>query len=154
MFKGSTKDSKISIKLITAKDTYSVRHPVLRKGRPIEDCAFENDDLESTFHFGLFYNDTLVGVATFLKSNNALFKIQNQYQLRGMAILKDYQGLHLGDTLLKFGEHFLKSKNIKLLWFNAREIAVGFYKKNNYVIFGEPFDIKSIGLHYLMHKQL
>ena len=71
MFKGSTKDSKISIKLITAKDTYSVRHPVLRKGRPIEDCAFENDDLESTFHFGLFYNDTLVGVATFLKSNNA-----------------------------------------------------------------------------------
>ncbi|GAL68931.1 hypothetical protein JCM19301_2950 [Jejuia pallidilutea] len=39
---------------ICAKETYPVRHPVLRTGKPIETCAFNGDDLPSTMHIGLF----------------------------------------------------------------------------------------------------
>ena len=63
----------IQIKEISSLETYSVRHPVLREGRPIEDCSFDGDDLSTTFHLGLFYEDVLVGVASFMKNNHALF---------------------------------------------------------------------------------
>lgn len=78
----------IIIKLINTNDTYSVRHPVLRQGKPIETCAFDGDLLESTCHVGLFVNDKLVGVTSLLISNNPLFNDEKQYQLRGMGILK------------------------------------------------------------------
>ena len=47
-----------------------------------------------------------------------------------------------------------KDKNAKIIWCNARENAVNFYKKNRYQIIGESFNIKDIGLHYLMYKVL
>ncbi len=144
--------SKISIKIITTKETFAIRHPILRKGRPIEDCIFNGDELQSTFHLGLFYNKKLIGTATFLKSNNDNFKEKNQYQLRGMAILTEFQGKHLGSYLLFEAEKLLKQKNIKLIWCNAREIAINFYKRHHYKIFGNSFQIEKIGTHYVMYK--
>lgn len=146
--------SNFAIKLISSKETFPVRHPVLRAGRPLEDCIFDNDDLESTKHLGLFLNEQLVSVATFLKNKNSQFQEQNQYQLRGMAVLKEYQGYGFGNALLNDGEQLLKTDNVHLLWFNARTMATGFYLKNNYKIFGDPFEIRGIGTHYLMYKTL
>lgn len=36
------------IKKIAALETYSVRPPAIRKGKPIESCRFDGDDLETT----------------------------------------------------------------------------------------------------------
>lgn len=146
--------NNILIKEISSLETYTVRHPVLREGRPIEDCRFDRDDLPTTFHLGLFYAGKLVGVASYMKNDHALFSNENQYQLRGMAILKTYQGKQLGDALFKQGETLLKEKNVSLLWFNAREVAVNFYKRNDSEIIGEPFEIKGIGTHYVMFKSI
>ncbi len=147
------KNPDYNIKSINSKETWPVRHPILRKGRPLEDCRFENDDLKNTFHLGCFYKDNLVGVATFLKNNNPNFT-ELQYQLRGMAVLEDYQKKGVGEMLVNSGESQLKKEGIQLLWFNAREIALSFYKNLNFQILGDPFDIKSIGTHYLMYKKL
>lgn len=144
----------IQIKEISALETFAVRHPILREGCPIEDCRFDGDDLSTTFHLGLFYEEILVGVATYMKNNHTLFSDDNQYQLRGMAVLKSHQGKQLGDALFKHGEKLLKSKNVSLLWFNAREVAVSFYKKNDCCIIGEPFEIVDIGTHYVMFKKI
>ena len=144
----------IQIKEISSLETYAVRHPVLREGRPIEDCRFDGDDLPTTFHLGLFYEDILVGVASFMENNHEFFSDEHQYQLRGMAVLKIYQGKQLGDALFKQGETHLKAKNVTLLWFNAREIAVNFYKRNGSEIIGEPFEIKGIGKHFMMYKKI
>lgn len=143
-----------TIKEVSAKETYPVRHPVLREGRPIEDCAFSNDDLETTIHLGLFIKNNLVGIATLLEHKNALFHENKQYQLRGMAVLKSYQGQGLGDAILKYAENQLKQKSINLIWCNAREIAVGFYKKNGFEIIGNSFEINGVGTHYVMYKTL
>lgn len=149
-----SKTSDFVIKQISSSQTFPVRHPVLREGRPLEDCVFENDDLETTKHLGLYFQGNVVGVATFLKSRNPHFQEENQYQLRGMAVLKAFQGYGFGDEILNYGEQLLKQENVELLWFNARTIATGFYKKNNYNIIGESFEIAGVGTHYVMYKRL
>lgn len=143
-----------SIKKISTIETYPVRHPVLRAGRPLEDCKFDHDDLETTFHLGLFEKNHLIGVATFLKNNSSSFPESSQYQLRGMAILDRFQGKGLGAQLLNYAETELKLSQAELLWFNARERAVPFYSKLGYKTTGNTFDIKGIGPHYLMFKKL
>ena len=32
------------IKKINAEKTFQIRHPILRKGLPLDSCKFENDD--------------------------------------------------------------------------------------------------------------
>lgn len=142
------------IKKISAIETYPVRHPVLREGKPIESCVFEGDDLETTFHLGIFKNEKLLGVSTFLETKNPLLSEEIQFQLRGMAVLKEHQNLGLGKLILSHGEVLLKKQNIQIIWCNAREKAANFYTKNGYRIIGLPFDIKNIGPHFVMHKSL
>lgn len=148
------KTLKYSIKKITAKETFAVRHPVLRQGKPIESCMFDGDNLETTFHLGIFHKDKLVGISSFLMSKHPLLSQEFQYQLRGMAVLNAYQNLGLGKLILNHGENLLKKQNIQIVWCNAREKAVNFYKKNDYKIIGLPFDIKDIGKHFVMYKTL
>ena len=131
-----------------------VRHPILRIGKPIESCLFEGDDIETTNHLGVFVKDKLVGICSFFKTSHSSISLKNQYQLRGMAVLKEFQGKGLGNLILNYGETFLKKKETNIIWCNAREIAVDFYKKNGYKIIGRAFNIKGIGLHFVMYKKL
>lgn len=142
------------IKKISSRDTFLVRHPILREGKPIESCQFDGDDLETTTHFGLFIDKNITGVLSVFKNNNVIFSSENQYQIRGMAILKDFQRKGFGDELIKHAEAYIKSQFGKLIWFNARENAVPFYEKLGYIKIGEPFFIADIGIHYNMKKEI
>lgn len=142
------------IKKISSRDTFLVRHPILREGKPIESCQFDGDDLETTTHFGLFIDKNIIGVLSVFKNNNVIFSSENQFQIRGMAILKDFQRKGFGDELIKHAEVYIKSQFGKLIWFNARESAVPFYEKLGYIKIGEPFFIADIGIHYIMKKEI
>lgn len=151
----SEKNKKISIKQIPTKDTYIIRQPVLRKNQPISACVFPFDDVDSSFHLGLFVDHTLVGVVTYIKQETPLLKNNGiYYQLRGMAILESYQGCGYGKALIDFGEKQLKNNNINYIWCNARATATAFYKKNGFKVIGKPFDIPNIGAHFTMYKQI
>lgn len=143
-----------TIKQISATDTYAVRLPVLRTGKPIESCAFAGDDLITTVHFGIYTDNNITGCASVFKAGNAIFDISNQYQLRGMAVLEQHQKKGFGELLVAEAEQYIKSENGKLIWFNARENAVAFYKKMGYSITGSAFITEGIGTHYIMAKHL
>lgn len=145
-------DSRQLIKIISSEDTYEVRHPVLRQGKPVETCSFEGDLNPESFHLGLYVDKKLIGVASFLKNNHNHFS-GNQYQLRGMAILPDFQQKGFGEILFKAGEDYLKERKTDILWFNARETAKNFYLKKNCCVIGEPYQIQGVGMHYLMIKE-
>lgn len=81
----------ITIKEIPSKETYAVRQPVLRKGKPIESCIFDGDDLETTHHFGLFDDENLTGIISLFEKINPIFAERNQAQIRGMAVLENHQ---------------------------------------------------------------
>ncbi len=147
-------------KQITASETHPVRHAVLRKGRPIEDCVFTGDDLETTVHLGAFRGANLVGVATLVcHKDNDITVLESVpanrcYQLRGMAVLENQQGQHVGKQLLQHAEKHLQEIDCDYLWFNARELAVPFYKKQGYTVVSDLFEITLVGPHYKMIKKL
>ena len=143
-----------SIKIIQSQDTYSVRRPVLRQGKPIESCVFNGDDDETTIHFGIYDNDILAGIVSIFKTSSPAFVKKEQYQIRGMAILPEHQKKGLGEKLLQKSEEYIKSMKGELIWFNARENAVPFYKKAGFEIINNAFNIPEIGIHYIMYKKL
>lgn len=150
----------IEIRNITALETYPVRQPVLRAGRPVEDCYFNGDHLETTLHLGAFMDNELVAVATFLKNKDATItalhnhKTQCCYQLRGMAVLKKMQGKNIGKHLLNHAVQLLRDNGATALWFQARVKALPFYEKLGYQIVSLPFEIEIIGTHYKMYQSL
>lgn len=147
------KNKDYQLKTITSQETWPVRHPVLRKGRPLEDVYMEADNMPTTFHLGMYHKEHIVGVASFMEDSFKDFT-GKQFRLRGMAVLPEYRKKGLAELLLKKGEQLLKEKQCTLLWFNAREVAVNFYKSIGYEIVSGIFDIPKVGPHYRMKKQL
>lgn len=143
-----------TIKQITSQDTFAVRQPVLRPGKAVETCIFDGDNLPTTIHFGIYADETLAGIISVFKANHDFFTEDDQFQIRGMAVLDAYQKKGLGDKLVRHAEEYVARLKGERIWFNAREIAVGFYQKMGYVVIGEPFPIGDIGPHYVMHKKI
>ena len=141
------------VKKITALETYIVRQEVLRKGKPIETCHFIGDDATTTTHFGLFEDETIIGVVSVYKENSPLFTEKIQFQIRGMAVSENFQSKGYGEQLLKAAENFCFEEKTDLIWFNAREKAVSFYKKSGYKVVGNAFDIPNVGIHFVMFKE-
>ncbi|MGB8704557.1 MAG: GNAT family N-acetyltransferase [Gillisia sp.] len=145
----------LSIKKIPASETISVRQTVLRPGKPVSDCEFEGDYSPESFHLGIFYHNNLAGVGSFIKMSNPLFTDLNQFRIRGMAILPQFQKHGFGKKILKEGETEIAAiSQTPLIWFNARETAIGFYEKFGYKTQGEKFDIPGVCTHIVMYKKL
>lgn len=144
----------IEIKKIPSELTYIVRQPVLRAGKPIESCRFDGDDLYTTTHLALYKNSEIIGVVSVFEAKNEHFDSEKQYQVRGMAVLDKEQHNGYGNYLMNEVEKLAQHNKVALIWFNARENAVNFYKKLDYTIFGTAFDIAGIGTHYVMWKQI
>ena len=51
-----------------------------------------------------------------------------------------------------FYEKYCFEKNARVIWFNAREKAVPFYKKKGYTSIGDSFEIPEVGTHFVMFK--
>jgi GNAT superfamily N-acetyltransferase len=141
------------IREISALETYAVRQPVLRPGKPAESCLFEGDSSPSTKHFGFYDGEKLVGIVSLFESVVRSFQEKNQFQIRGMAVLASHQKKGIGEQLMQHIESELRKERPVFLWFNARESAVGFYRKLGYETVGNPFDIGDIGTHYIMCKK-
>lgn len=142
----------IQIKEISADETFPIRLDVLRKNIPLP-YEFNGDFDKDTIHLGAFKNDKLIAVSSFMRASNKNFE-GNQYQLRGMATLNEYQGFGAGKLMLEKAVQILKEKDIDILWCNARIAAVEFYKKQGFQTFGEKFEISYVGEHYVMLKEM
>lgn len=144
----------ITIREITAAETFAVRQPVLRPGKPMESCIFEGDDLATTIHLGIYDKGSIAGILSIFEAVNPTFSQMKQFQLRGMAVLPEHQKKGLGEQLVQVAEKMILDKEGELIWFNAREAAAGFYSRMGYEISGEMFSIPDVGPHYVMFKKL
>lgn len=142
----------IQVKEISAQETFPVRLEVLRKNIPLPH-EFNGDFDSYTFHLGAFKNDELIAVSSYMQASNMNFE-GNQYQLRGMATLNEFQGFGAGKLMLQKAVQILKEKNTTILWCNARISVVEFYKKQGFQTFDEKFDIQYVGEHYVMFKKI
>ena len=140
------------IKEIQSSETYLVRQEELRKGKPLETCHFEGDDEKTTKHFGIELNEKIIGIVSVYQVNSQLFFDENQFQIRGMAVLEAHQQKGYGALLIERAEKYCFEKNASVIWFNAREKAVPFYEKNGYQTKGNSFEIPEVGIHFVMFK--
>jgi len=142
----------IKVKKISVKETFPIRLEILRKNIALP-YKFDGDFNDETFHLGVFKHNTLIAVSSYMKVKHQSFQ-GKQYQLRGMATLNKYQGLGAAKLMLQEAVSILSTLKVDCLWCNARIIAVDFYKKQGFQIFGDLFEVKQIGGHYTMFKNL
>jgi len=143
----------LSIKTTEASAILKVRLDILRKGMTLDDCHFSGDNDPESIHFAALDNDRIIGCCTLTVNPQSEIK-NSYYQLRGMAVLEDYQGSGIGRKLLYGAEYKLIELGRKVLWFNARTSAVGFYQKYGYQVLGNEFEIEGVGPHYKMFKEI
>tara|TARA_R110000850_G_scaffold16697_3_gene51792 strand:+ start:20029 stop:20964 length:936 start_codon:yes stop_codon:yes gene_type:complete len=143
---------KIEIKVIDTEETIAIRQQVLREGSPREECYFPGDNLSTTVHYGIYEENKLAGIATFLEQNHPDFEGAH-LQLRGMAILDQFKGKGYGKLLVETGEQLAQTKQKQYIWCNARIIAKPFYEKLGYKTFGDSFEISKVGTHFVMYKK-
>ncbi|TCP29723.1 acetyltransferase (GNAT) family protein [Scopulibacillus darangshiensis] len=144
----------MEIKYIKPKDTYKLRHKILRPNQTIEDCKFEGDMDEHSFHLGAYFNGQLISIASFYREKNPTLNGAMQYRLRGMATDGEYRKQKAGSSLIASAEEILKEKGADLWWCNARTKVSPYYKKLGLSEHGEVFDIHPIGPHKLMYKKI
>ncbi len=132
---------------IAAAETIAIRWPVLRPGFPRESAIFAGDDAPETQHYGAFFQDSLVGVASLFR---AAFGAESKaWQLRGMATLPAVRGHGCGRALLRACE---AAAGPDLLWCQARTSAVAFYARHGWRVVSEEFDIPTVGPHVCMMR--
>lgn len=142
----------IQIREISSYETYEIRKDVLRDNIALTE-KMDGDFDGSTIHFGVFKNEELVCVATFMQHNNTHFK-GLQYRLRGMGAKKEFQHKGFGKIIIEEAIKILKEKEVTVLWCNARVFALKFYKNCGFKIIGDQFNVPLVGPHFVMYKTI
>ncbi len=110
----------ITIRQISAKETYTLRHQVMWPNMPLEYVILSNDN--EGIHFGLSKDKTIIAVISlFIKDDSA--------QFRKFATKNSEQGNGYGTLLLRHLMDYVSNKKIDKLWCNARADKTSFYKK-------------------------
>lgn len=143
----------IEIRAIEAKETYPIRKDELRKNVSLSHKMM-GDEEPDTLHLGIFVEGELGGIVSLMKASIPDFKDEPQYQIRGMATASRHQGKGFGKKLLEEAEKRLKAKGVEFIWCNARVVALDFYLKMGYEIYGPVFELPEIGPHHRMYKRL
>jgi GNAT superfamily N-acetyltransferase len=147
-------NSPIEVRSITTAETYPLRLSVLRPNRPLEAAQFPGDDLPDTKHFGAFRDGQLVGIASLFVAEMPEHPGEPALQLRGMATAPEVRGQGFGRALVLECLAHAKSQHVKIFWFNARLVALGFYRKLDFKIIGDKFAIPDVGPHFRMWQRL
>jgi ribosomal protein S18 acetylase RimI-like enzyme len=82
------------------------------------------------------------------------FNSSKEAQIRYMAVEEGLQGKGVGTIILRELEKSAKRKAADHIILNARESAVGFYKKHGYRIVGKAHTLFRVIPHYKMRKKL
>ena len=142
------------IKFIKPTDILQVRNIVLRDNKLTPDeCRFSTDEIDGAFHLGYYVGDILATVVS-LHPQNYGELTGNGYQLRGMATLAEYRGKGFGKIIVDYAVNYLQQKHAGYIWCNARKVASKFYSDCGFKIISSEFEIKDIGPHYVMSRQL
>ena len=125
---------------ITTEETYALRTAVLRADTPTSDPKYVEDSKHATVHLGIFdANKILIATSTWVINPWQDDPSAIAIQLRGMAVATSYQKSGLGKLLLDSGITHAKAHNAKYVWAKARDSALDFYLRNDFISVGDGF---------------
>ena len=133
-------ENKFQVVNITTEETYALRAAVLRANTPTSDPKYAEDLKPGTVHLGIFdENKNLIATSTWVINPWQEDLSAMAIQLRGMAVATSYQKSGLGKLLLDAGVTHAKRHNAKYVWAKARDSALDFYLRSNFVSVGDGF---------------
>jgi len=149
-----TTQLKVNIIKVDAEKIRPLRHSELRKGQDFSNTSYLEDYKVDTFHMVCIVDEEIVTCASFYPEKSIKIKSNNAYRLRGMATASNFKRKGYATNLMIESFKELEKRDCDMVWCNARLIAVDFYKSLGFKITGEIFDIKGIGPHYYMYKEI
>ena len=135
---------------VTAAEIVDLRWRVLRVGQLRATAVFDGDDLPTSRHFAAEADGRVIGCATFFLNT---FDGESAWQLRGMATDSDWHGRGVGRAVLDASGAAVAAAGPRLLWCNAREAAVGFYRRVGWTVASDRFDVPGYGPHFRMWRR-
>ncbi len=133
-------NTKLEVIEIQTSETYSLRTAVLRNDTPTSDPRYAEDSKPGTVHLGIFDQDkNLIGTSTWVVNPWQEDSTAQAIQLRGMAVAKNRQGAGLGAMLLTAGVIHAEKLKAKYIWAKARDSALNFYLRHDFLVVGEGF---------------
>ncbi len=111
----------LTIRPITAAQTYALRHAVLWPGRPIAYVQLPDDDAGQ--HFGAFEQEELVAVISLFITPDGLARF------RKFATAVGRQGRGIGSALLAHVIEVARAQGAPAIWCDARQTALPFYQR-------------------------
>jgi ribosomal protein S18 acetylase RimI-like enzyme len=153
-----------TVRPIAAADTRLLRHKILRPHQAPEELVYAGDDDAESLHLGTFLDGDLVGVATVvpmaapdrlgMPDRPGERPGERAWQLRGMAVMPEFRGRGFGAAMVKGCMAHVARRGGGLMWFNARLVAVEFYRKLGFEAKGDRFEIPISGQHYVMWRAI
>ncbi len=133
-------NTKLEVVKLQTSETYDLRTAVLRADTPTSDPKYAEDTKQGTVHLGIFdENKNLIATSTWVINPWQHDLLVTAVQLRGMAVATIHQKSGLGKLLLNAGIVHAKTLDAKYIWAKARDSALNFYLRNNFVSVGDGF---------------
>jgi predicted GNAT family N-acyltransferase len=148
---------KFQVREVDAERVQPLRTEILRDWEPGRLCVYDEDERDQTHHFAVVDEAGEVrGVVTYVRRRCPEMDEEPGYQLRGMAVAPDDQGVGVGRRLVEASmpRLALAEPDAEILWCNARAQVVGFYERLGFKAVGELFEIEDIGPHLRMFRRL
>ena len=133
-----------------------LRREVLRAGMTNQSVEFDGDEEPDTFHLAAFDpSGRVLATSTWLRRDHPRSTGPRTYQLRGMATTVDQQSRGLGARLIDEGLARLHQRQVDVVWANARDAALDFYRRQNFEVIGDGFVESVTGLpHHVVMRSV
>lgn len=128
-------------------DYYRLRYLVLRKPLGQTEGSERNEGDLTGEHFALYEDDVLRAIArldTYVPTIS---------QVRFVAVDTSIQGKGYGKLIMEAVENRSKETGNTKMILHARDYAVPFYEKLNYIIVEKSYKLFDVLQHYLMEKE-
>jgi GNAT superfamily N-acetyltransferase len=144
------------VEVIQSELSRELRRSVLRPHYAV-DAVLPGDDRAEVVHLGAFVQ---VGDDRVLASACLIFPepcpwlpAATGWQLRSMATDPAWRGTGAGAAILRRAKQISTDAGATVLWCQARQPAIPFYRRNGFAEFGELFDTE-LGPHRRMWTEL
>ena len=129
----------IEVIRLQAAGTRELRRRVLYGHVPDETAVYPHDGQPGSFHLGARADGALVAVASWYPEATDRRPARAPWRLRGMAVDPTYEGRGVGRLVFQAGVAELQSRGADLLWANARDGALEFYRRLGMTVVGDGF---------------
>jgi predicted GNAT family N-acyltransferase len=133
-----------SVCSVSAEQVFPLRSEVLLDG-DAESSRFRHDENDSTLHLAVYRGDSIVACATVCRESLPGSERDDEWRLRGVAVVAELRGYGLGRLLVKLCLDHVGNEGGRLAWCTARESARGFYETLGFASSAPPFQLPSRG---------